>query len=140
MAEKIKQLEGELAKNKISIENHTKNTDENYCEECDYRYGKKSSVRKHITTKHGKVKCLECGKDFKSSNELKCTKKITMNRRITRQRNLMLTVLYARMIYNHYRCCVTISMIYMWRKRKGLNAMMITFRHGLTCSNKIIRD
>ena len=39
MTQKIKYLEGELAKNKISTENHTNNTDEMSCEECDYRCG-----------------------------------------------------------------------------------------------------
>ena len=32
---------------------------------------KQSSLRKHFNAKHGKVKCLECGKEFKSLYELK---------------------------------------------------------------------
>ena len=63
MAEKIKHLEDELAKNKKSTANPTNKI---CCEECDYRCEKSSTLRKHINTKHRKVKCLECGEGFKS--------------------------------------------------------------------------
>ena len=70
MSENIKHLEGELAKSNMGAASHSNNNKDISCEECDYRYKKNSSLRKHINTKHLKVKCLECGERFKSLTEL----------------------------------------------------------------------
>ena len=67
MAEKIKHLEDELAKNKKSTANPTNKIS---CEECDYRCEKSLTLRKHINTNHIKVKCVEGGEGFKSSTDL----------------------------------------------------------------------
>ena len=46
-----------------------------YCEICEYKCKKESTLRKHVNTKHNQYqKCYECGKMFDSKESLECHK------------------------------------------------------------------